>query len=82
MAAINSAATMDIQMPSIPKISGNINTAATWKINVLRKEINAEMRPSFNAVKKDEPKIAIPEKRKEKEYIIKPRRVNSSRPWS
>jgi hypothetical protein len=44
---------------------GKRRTAATWNSNERRKEISAEVRPSLSAVKKEEPKIAIPEKRKD-----------------
>ena len=37
------------------------NTAAIWNIKVLKKEIRADIKPLFNAVKNDEPKMAIPE---------------------
>ena len=66
-AAINSAATIDIQIPSIPHRSGKIKTAATWKTRVRKNEIRAEISPFPRAVKKDEPKMAIPANRNEKE---------------
>ena len=68
-AAINSAATMENQMPSIPQISGKINTAADCNTSVLRKEIKAEMGPLLRAVKKDEPKIPIPQNKNDAEKI-------------
>ena len=68
-AAINSAATMENQMPSIPQISGKINTAADCNTSVLRKEIKAEMGPLLRAVKKDEPKMAKPVNRNENEQM-------------
>ena len=64
--AINSATTTESQIPSIFHIKGIINTAAVWNKSVLKKDISAEVRPSLSAVKKEEPKIAIPEKIKEK----------------
>ena len=70
--AKNSATTIDSQIP-ITFFSGSLNnigkikTAATWKSKVLKNDIIADTGPLFNDVKKDEPKMAIPEKRKEKE---------------
>lgn len=69
MKAIISATTIETQMPSIPKISGNNIIAAAWNTNVLKKEIKAEISPLLRAVKKDEPKIAIPAKINEKANI-------------
>lgn len=66
-AAASSATIMDIHMPSIPHSRGRIRTAAAWNSSVLKNEINADVSPSFNDVKKDEPKIAVPANRKEKE---------------
>ena len=54
-AAANSATTMESQIPSISRKTGEIKTAATWNSNVRKKEINADVNPSFNAVKNDEP---------------------------
>ncbi len=56
-------------MPPIPNISGNSITAAVWNTKVLKKEIMAETSPLFNAVKNEEPNIAIPAKRKENANI-------------
>ena len=39
-------------------------TAAHWNTRVRRNEISAEVRPSFRAVKKEEPKMASPENKK------------------
>ena len=75
IAAISSATTMDIQIPSTPHTSGKSKIAAIWKTSVRRKEIAADTGPLFRAVKKPEPKIAKPAKRKEKENIRKPLRV-------
>ena len=58
--AITSATTMDAQIPSRSKNMGIIKTAATWNKRVRRKEITAEVSPSFNAVKNPDPKIAKP----------------------
>ena len=62
-----SAATMENQMPSSCQKSGKISTDRHWNTNVLRNEIKAETRPSPSAVKKEEPKMAKPENKKEKE---------------
>lgn len=56
-------------MPSIPRNTGKIKTAAIWHTSVRKNEINAEINPLFSAVKKDEPKIGTPAKRNEKEKI-------------
>ena len=56
-------------MPSSPQISGKISTAADCNTNVLKKEIKAEIGPLLRAVKKDDPKIAKPVKRKENEQM-------------
>ena len=42
-AAISSAATIDIQIPSIPQMSGKTKTAVTWKTNVRKNEIRPEL---------------------------------------
>lgn len=72
-----SATTIDHQMPSTPHNRGSNKTATIWKTRVRRKEIIAEVKPSFNAVKNPEAKIANPIKRKEKEYTLNPLQVNS-----
>jgi len=64
--AKNSATTVENQIPSSFHISGIIITAAVWNKRVLRKDISAEIGPSFRAVKKAEPKMAMPAKKKEK----------------
>lgn len=79
-AAASSAATIDTQIPSMSKISGRRITAATCSTKVLKKEISAEVRPSLSAVKKDEPKIAKPANKNEKEKILKPLTVRSYSP--
>ena len=58
--AKNSAITIDIHIPLIPIIKGKIITVLTWNTNVLRNDINADVTPSFNAVKKFDKKIANP----------------------
>ena len=65
--AIISAATIEIQIPSILQIRGNKRTAAIWKTSVLKNDIKADVKPSLSAVKNEEPKIAIPAKRNENE---------------
>ena len=66
--AIKSDATTENQMPFKPQSKGKSNTAAIWNTRVRKKEINAETGPLFNAVKKEEPYIDIPAKRKAKDY--------------
>ena len=58
-------------MPSTFQNNGKISTAATWNISVLKKDIEADVKPSFSAVKKEEPKIAWPENKNENEKIEK-----------
>ena len=56
MHSVIASATMTApQIPSNPKMSGNSKIAANWNTSVRRKEMSAEIRPLFNAVKKDEP---------------------------
>ena len=69
-------------MPSTPQNRGKNITAAIWNTKVRRKEIAAETRPLLSAVKKEEPKIANPEKRKEKANIEKACTVTFRRFWS
>ena len=68
---------MENQIPLMPKIRGKIIMAATWKITVRKKEIIAEVSPSFKAVKKLEAKIAKPIKIKDKAKILNPETVIS-----
>ena len=70
--------TVEAQMPSSSQTMGRSVTARHWNTSVRRKEIRAEVSPSFRAVKKDEPKIAIPENKKEKEKMAKARTVMAS----
>lgn len=58
--ASNSATPMASQMPSIPSTSGRNTTIMDWNKNVLAKEIVAETKPLFNAVKKAELNILKP----------------------
>ena len=48
------------QMPFMPNINGNKNIIATWNTKVLKKDIKAEIKPLFKAVKNDEAKTLIP----------------------
>ena len=75
--AKNSATIIDSQTPVIPKNSGNIRTATVWKTSVLKKEIIAEVKPSFSAVKKPDEKIAKPINKKLNAKILNPDTVNS-----
>ena len=68
-AAISSAITTESHIPSISITKGSKSTAAIWNTKVRKNDIVAEIRPLFSAVKKDEPKMARPAKRKEKEKI-------------
>ena len=52
---INSATTIESQMPFSFKKIGKIITALAWKTTVLKKEIKAEISPLFNEVKNDDP---------------------------
>lgn len=73
--AITSAATMESQIPSTCQSNGKVSTAAIWNTRVLIKEMAAEISPLFRAVKNDEPKIANPENKKEKEKMENARTV-------
>lgn len=66
---IISAPTMDSQIPSISQKIGNKITAAIWKTRVRINDITADVKPSFNAVKKEEPNTEKPDSRKENEKI-------------
>ena len=78
-AASISAATVESHIPSNSQKSGKIRTVEHWKTKVLKKEISADMIPFPKAVKKEEPKIAMPEHKKEKENIVKARMVMANR---
>ena len=75
-AAINSAKTADSHMPSISHSVGSKKINATWNITVLTKDSIAEIRPLLRAVKRAEPKIAIPQNKKDMEYSLKAWAVN------
>ena len=77
MTDINSATTMEIQIPSMPQKIGNNRIQAHWKTKVRRKEISAEVRPSFKAVKKLEVKIPNPMNPNDSEKIRNPETVKS-----
>ena len=68
--AITSAATVENHMPSRLQIRGKAKTAEHWKMKVRKKEISAEVTPSPRAVKKEEPKIAKPENRKDRKSVV------------
>ena len=55
--AMASATTIDHQMPSIPHTRGSSMTAAIWNTSVRKKEMMADVNPSFSAVKKPEKKM-------------------------
>lgn len=69
-AAINSAKISAYHIPSTPKSAGNNNTAPSSNTNVRKNDINADTCPLFKAVKKAEPKIAIPVNRYENDMIL------------
>ena len=69
-AAIRSPKTTEYHMPSTPNNTGSKSTDPSSKINVRKKDINADTIPLFSAVKKAELKIAIPVKKYEKEMIL------------
>ena len=52
--ANNSATIIEDHTPSIFQKIGNINTHNDWKTRVRKNEIEADITPLFNAVKKDE----------------------------
>ena len=52
--AINSATMMEYQIPETPRKNGRMITEPVSKSMVRQKEIAAETKPSFNAVKKDD----------------------------
>ena len=80
--AISSATTTENQSPFTPKNSGRMRIAPSSKTSVRRNEIIAEVTPSFSAVKKPEPKIANPIKKKDSPKMRKPDSVNCIRPSS
>ena len=77
-AAMPSANTADHHIPSIFQKSGSMNTNAAWSITVRMNEMSAEISPLFIAVKSAEPKIPIPQKRNDTEYIENACMVSSS----
>lgn len=52
--AASSATITALHTPSVPRTSGSSKTADTSKISVRAKEMRAEVKPSFRAVKKEE----------------------------
>lgn len=73
---------MESQIPSTPQKRGRIKTAAIWNTRVLKNAIDADISPLFKAVKKDEPKIANPENKKQKEKMENPLMVRAKSPLS
>lgn len=65
--AHTSATVMASQIPSIPRNTGRISTDSIWNTRVLRKATAADTPPLLRAVKKEDTKILIPAKIKEKE---------------
>ena len=63
--AIDSAITTENQIPSKPNNNGTHKTDKLSKTKVLRKEIKADVKPSFKAVKKPDTKMEVPENKKE-----------------
>ena len=76
--AIISANTTENQIPSTPQKRGKTKTDEIWNTKVL----SAEVSPSFKAVKKEEPKMANPENKKEKEKTEKAWAVRARSPAS
>ena len=70
-AAISSANKVEHHIPSTPSSKGSMRIAPSSNTNVLRKDINADICPLFRAVKKADPKTAIPVKRYATEKILK-----------
>ena len=60
----NSATATEIQIPSSFHTRGSSSRAGIWNRKTREKERIAEMKPLFNAVKKEETKIENPAKRK------------------
>ena len=54
-AEMASATRIENHTPSNPQTSGSSNTAADWNTSARKKEMAAEIRPLFSAVKWDEP---------------------------
>ena len=52
----------------IPQREGKIKMAVVCKTSVRKKEINADIKPLLSAVKKAEPKMLKPQRRKDSEY--------------
>ena len=64
--------------PMSPKTVGRSNSIPVSITSVRRKEITAEILPLQRAVKKEEPKMFMPQKRKERAYNRKPEVVIAS----
>ena len=67
---ITSPKVIDHQIEDGPKNKGKINTKTIWNTRVLKREINADIVPLFNAVKKQELKIENPQTKKVNEYTF------------
>ena len=81
MISVSASATLiALQIPLIPNQIGSVSTMITWNTNVLRNEMTADIRPLFNAVKNDDPKILIPMIRNAMAYTRKPCSVIAYRP--
>ena len=65
-----SDATIENQIPFMPKIKGKIIIHTIWKTSVRINEIAADTKPLLSAVKKDEPKNEIPQNKNENENIV------------
>ena len=77
-----SATVIAYQMPSTSKISGSRITDDVWKTSVRKKEIAAEIRPLFSAVKNEDAKILKPENRNANANSRNACRVSSYNPAS
>ena len=59
--ANTSAPNIEYHIPSIPNILGNNNTHTAWNKNIRKKDMIADIKPLFSAVKNAEPKIEKPQ---------------------
>ena len=78
----SSANRMEHQTPFNAKKIGSTSTQTIWNTSVRAKEIIAETSPSFNAVKKAEPKMLNPHSRNENAYSFSACSVSYIRPVS
>ena len=70
--AISSATRTEAQIPVVPKRRGRSRTAPHSNTIVLKKEIIADVIPSFSAVKKPDEKVLNHIKRKTRENFVFP----------